>query len=306
MRSALIFVLYIVAVALLEVIEVKSTDEILRKPFSLIYFSASDCKFCEAFNPDFDYLSALYNHNAHFQAVKVDGRAQIDLVRLFDVSSFPTLKLYDSQHKQVHSYTSARDVEHIEQFIQEKTSAAPNMEEISSNVMEVKPGFDVDVLIAEKPVVIAFVSRLSPDWMTYYYPNHLYQRMSREFPQYQFVISFADGSDSQLMQRYHVSNIPSMVLVDKSFIKIHNTLSTNQMVNYKIPEDELRQFLADAEEVKEGLWFPDLDSLHIYADGLEYDGHKQWKGGMNVVDSRSDDKLDADEEYEYLLARIGL
>lgn len=306
MKTALILLLNFALLAYLSVIEVRSTSEILLKPFSFIYFSASDCKFCEAFNPDFDYISTLYNQNSHFQVVKVNGRAQKDLVQLFDVKTFPTLKLYDLSEKQVYTYTSARDVEQIEQFIQEKTGAVPNLEAITSNVIQADASFDVDPLLTERPVVVAFVSRLSPDWMTYYYPNHMYQRLSRSFPQYQFVIAFADGTGSHLMQKYHVSNIPSVVLIDKSFIKIHNTLSTNQMINYKISEEELETFLKNANEIEEGVWFPDLDSLHVHAEGLEYEGHKQWKGGMNVVENKNDVDLDADEEYELLLAQIRL
>lgn len=306
MKSVLAILLYFTCLALLKLIEVESTEEILKKPFTFIYFGAADCRYCEAFDPDFEYLSALYNGNDNFQAVKIDGRAQKDLVQLFDVTTFPTLKLYDAKQKQVFTYTQPREVEQIEKFIQEKGGAVPDLLAVKSNIKEVARVEEVNSLVDRGPVLIAFVSRLSMDWSNYYYPGHFYQRLSWGFPDTRFLIVFADEIESELMEKYHVSNIPSLVFVDKSFVKIYNTLSTNQMVNYKITEEKIREFMQNIDQIENGLWFEDLDSLYLHAQGLEYEGHKQRKGGMNVIQSREDQSLNEDEEYALLLANIGL
>lgn len=290
------------SLVLLQVIEISSTSEIITKPFSLIYFYAPDCRYCEGFNPDFEYLSALYNGNTDLQVVKVNGRKHKDMVRLFDVKSFPSLKLYDADQKQVVTYSQARDVEKIEQFIQEKTRATPDLLGVESLINEVSHVSDLNIT-DEQPLLLAFVSRLSLDWITYYYPGHFYQSIAREYPNITFAIVFADEIDSELMQKYHVSNIPSLVLVDKSGIQVHNTLSTNQMVNYKISEEDIRDII-ERKDHEEG-WFPDLDSLYQHVESLEYDGHRQRKEGMNVIESREENH-DMDEEYQMLLAQIRL
>lgn len=296
--------LSLAAMVFLSVIEIDSIAQITQKPFSLIYFSAPDCRYCAAFNPDFEYISTLYNGNENFQVVKVNGLKHKDLVRLFEVTSFPTLKLYDTSQKKVTTYTSLRIVDEIELFIQENTGAAPNFDDLPQTLKEISTSEDVDALILYGKAVLAFVSRQTYDWSTYYYPGHFYQRLSREFPEIKFGIVFADESDSALMERYRISNMPSAVLLDGASVKILNTLTTNQMMSYKITEEMVREFLGKA-DVKEENWFESVDALAKHAASVEYDGHKQRKLGMNVVESR-EGNMSIDEEYELLLSKVGL
>lgn len=306
MRLSIVPIVFWVSVTLLEVIYIESTQEILRKPYSLIYFGAFDCQYCEQFNPDFEFLSTLYNGNEHFQAVKVDGRKNKDLVKLFDVHSFPTLKLYDQQNKQVYTYNEERVVERIQDFIQEKTGAVPDHTTIKTSIHEVSTTEDVDLFLANGPVVLAFVSKMNIDWNKWYYPAHYYQQIARDHPNYAFLIVFTNEAGSDIIKRYHVSNVPSLVFVDKTFIKVHNSFSTNQITNQILPERAIRDFIGNVYQKDEGAWFEDLNSLYNHTENLAFEGHKQWKGGMNVVESREDELVDEDEEYLMLVEKIGL
>lgn len=300
----LTYLLSLAILVLLEVIEIESTSEIVKKPYSLIYFSAPDCRYCAAFNPDFDYISALYGGNENFQLLKVNGRKHKNLVNLFEVTSYPTLKLYDTYQKIVTTYTSPRTVDDIGLFIQEKTGAVPNFD-FPQALEEVTTIEEASELIAHGKVLLVFVSRQSYDWSTYYYPNHFYQRLSKENPEIKFGIIFADEIDTGLMERYHIRNIPSAVLLEGDSVKIFNTLSTNQMMNYEITEEMMREFLRKTDVKEENVWFENLDALAKHADSVEFDGHKQRKAGMNVVDSR-EGNMSIDEEYELLISKIGL
>lgn len=297
--------LCLATLAVLEVIEISSTQQILQKPYSLIYFSASDCRYCADFNPDFEYISTLYNGNENLQVVKVNGRVHKDLVKLFEVAAFPTLKLYDTTQKKVLTYSDPRTVEDIERFLQDETGAIPQLDNIITVVEEVATPKDVEALSSHGKVLLVFISRQSYDWSTYYYPGHYYQRLSREYPELKFGIVFADEVGTELMEQYHISNMPSAVLLDGPAVKILNTVSTNQMVNYKLTEEMIRKLIVNADIKEENLWFENVDALAQYAASVEFDGHKQRKAGMNFIESR-ELNLDADEEYELLLSKIGL
>lgn len=293
----MLLLLWLLAVAALSAVEVSSRSGILEKPYSLIYFYAPDCKYCEAFSPQYDYLAQLYSDNDNFHAVKVNGRVHKDLVLLFGVTVYPTLKLYDDVNKKVVTFNGARSPELLDKFIGEHTDATANISAVPQHVEEVS-----DVAHVLAPQLVAFVSRLS-DWRAYYYPSHFYQQLAREHPEIKFSVVFTNENGSELMAKYHVSNTPLLVYVASDGIGIYNTLSTNHMVNYRLDEDKVRLFL---DRAGVGEWFNSETELAAHAEKLEFEGHKQRKGGMNVVESRPGAVADVDAQYEMLMAQIAL
>lgn len=297
----LLALLRVFSVALLAALEVSSSLQILAQPHTLIYFYAPDCKFCQAFDPQYEYLAALYGGNPNFQAVKINGRTNKDLVDLFGVKFFPTLKFYDDVEKQVLTFNGPRTMALIEEFISENSGATPEPENVAQNVKVISSVAEADSL--RTPAIIAFVTKLH-DWAPYYFPTHFYQRLAREFPHIEFALVFTDQGGSELMQQYHVSNMPSLVYRGEELIGVFNTLSTNQMVNYELSEEKVRLFLENPGIGGDGQWFENVQALSEYADTLEFSGHMQWKSGMNVVESRRQDETDLDGQYRELVEGI--
>lgn len=284
--------------------EISSAPEIIAKPYSLLYFYAYDCKFCNAFDPDFEYVASLYSGNDNFQIVKVNGRQQKHLTSQFEVTSFPSLRFYDTIQKRVVSFNGERLVAALQDFIEENSDAVPDKEKIILSIDLVESAADVENI--NGPVLIAFASKMSDGWKKYHYPSHYYQRLAREYPEVRFKIVFYEHDPAKLMLMYHVSNIPSLVYLDGDYIKVFNTFSTNQMVNFLISEEQLREFVENAAIAEEGKSFASAEELETHAMGLEYEGHKQRRGGMNVVQNTNDEVISLDEEYEKLVGEISL
>lgn len=293
---------------LLRVIEVSSKEEILAKPQAFVYFYAPDCKYCNAFNDDFEYISHIYNHDQQFHAVKINGRKHGDLVNLFGVTSFPSLKFYDNSKKRVTTFQKQRLAQNVEAFIGELSQVTPNYSAIKMGFAEVNSVDDVETLLAlDRPVLIAFVNSESSEWKSFHYPSHYFQQSARAHPEIAFAVKFIDQGDSKLMEKYHVSNAPSVVLLADGQIGIHNTLSTNQMINYILDSETIDAVIGSMAEKPEGVWFGSESGLAEYASSLEFEGHKQKKYGMNYVESRANgDGMTIEEQYQMLLDSVGL
>lgn len=301
---------YLLALCLLHIIEISSVQEIVARPISLIYFYAPDCQYCLAFSEDFEYLSYLYNSETDFQIVQVNGRENKYLKELFDVNYFPTLKLYDDLKKKVVTFTEIRLVINLQKFIKENTQIEPDTNKSENKIASISTKKEIDEIKKRKEsVLIAFVDKQDKTWANYYYPMHFYQALARRSPDIEFTLKFMEDGGFELMETYHVSNTPSLVLVDGNHIGIHNTLSTNQMTNYKLEAEDVETFLSDFRAKKEGTWFKDSDSLSIFAENSRFVGHVQRKPGMNYVESQVTGDLAGlglEEQYQILLDNINL
>lgn len=282
----------------------ESKGDILAKPVSLIYFHAPDCRYCLEFNSQFEYLSALYSDQADFQAVKVDGRKHRDLVQLFQVQQFPTLKLYDDVNKQVRTYSEARLVENIQQFLYEHAGVSPDFSKVESGVLRVDSLRQVEQLAAEKPVMLLFISDETGEWLTLHYPSHFYQELAAAHPHVTFAYATM-ALALEVLQHYEVSNTPLAVFLVNKRIGVYNTHATNHISGGDISAEPLRALLAATDGKYDGLWFDSRLELAEYVETRKYDGHLQWKGGMNAVDARQVDGS-LDEQYEKLLEAVGL
>lgn len=296
-------IFWLIGAVIASVLHVSSVDEIIRKQKTVLYFYATDCKFCAAFDPDFEYITKLYAPDDDVQIVKVNGRRHKALTQIFGIQSFPALKFYDHKSKNVVTFQRPRTVDNVISFINQNADVEPDLSRITLDVEVVESVAEVENLRKAGPVLLAFVLRISSDWRTYYYPHHIYQKIARQFDTITFALVFADEGSSELPQKYLVSNMPSLVLVGDR-IRTFNTLSTNQMVNYELSHNKIVDFLENPEV---GETFDTVEELAKHAEQLRFVGHLQTKSGMNFVSSQLRNvDLDLEDEFTNLLDQIGL
>lgn len=288
-------------------IEISSTAEIVESPYTLLYFYAPDCKFCNEFEPDFTYLEGLYEDNDDLRFAKVNGRKQKQLIDLFGISLFPTLKIYDTNSKTIAHFQQRRTLENLEDFIARYTSATPNEGAFQSNIKILSSLSDLDDYTTDNnEVVIAFISRRSPEWLRHYYPNHFYQQLATQYKDTAFAMVFADEEGMEILAKYQVSNFPSLMAITRNSIRTFNTFSTNVMSNNDLDEGKVKQFLKEPESLNEYQTFTDIKQLEKHATSREYEGHKQLKPGMNIGNMAPKEAKALDEEYEELLRDLEL
>lgn len=299
-----LFVHLYVVVAL----EALSSADILTKSISLVYFYRPDCRFCEDLSPTIDHLQDLYNHNHDFQVVKVNGWACQDLVNLFLVQAYPTLKLYDDTKKLVATYSGDRLVALIEEFIAENSEAKPDLSKSTSLVVSIVHKADLDYHLAKKPVLIAFVESHRPDWKQSRHRFHFYQTLARRHSEIVFATASITEVSSELLQFFKVSNSPSLVYYDGQKIGIYRTL--NAIPEQSLEESHITLFLDSVEDGKEaraGLWFQSSEELHKYANLEKPDFQPEMKLGMNYIASPERDFTDdIESQYDQLVRKISL
>lgn len=296
------------SVCWLRIPTISTIEEILAKPLSLLYFHALDCQYCHAFDPDIEFIADLFNdHHPSFQIVKVDGRKSRDLAQQFGIKSFPALKLYDKANKKVSTFVQERTVANVESFIEELTHLKPNFSHLQQMIHQVDGVGDLEALRATSDqIVLVFVNNQQYEWRTHFYPKHFYQQLAIQFPRIIFGIKFIEEKDYSLMEKYHVSNVPSLIYFHGDSFTIHNTLSTNQMTSNELGYDQILSVIQGSGDYA---LFSSVGELEEYAHGQEYEGHRQWKGGFNHVESRLSaysDEFELDRQFEDLLAAISL
>ena len=298
----------LLSVCLLQIVEVSSVEQILTKPISLIYFFAPDCQFCHAFLEDYEYLSLIYNENSRFQVVGINGREHEDLKNMFGVTHFPTIKLYNDEKKQVVTFKEARLVENVLNFVKRYANIEPRTGETKNRIARVFNIADIEELKhSMDAVLIAFVNKGDRNWVKLHYPSHFYQELARTFDNVKFAIKYFEDAESDLMQKYHVSNVPALILLEGNHIGAFNSLSTNPMRNYKIDAHDIKQFLDKFRSRSEGIWFEDLDSLALYAENARFTGHMERKAGMNYIEGNTRDDMSGlklEEQYLILVDKI--
>lgn len=304
MRIAAFLALWVYAA--LKVLEISSVNDILKEKHTLIYFYAPDCKYCAAFEPQFEYLAKVYEGNEDFQTVKINCRKHRLLAETLEVQAFPTFKIYDRENKQMAVFTNKRTLENLDDFIATYSPARANPENLDITVKTLETARELnEFLQSGRPLALVIATSSSAEWSTFYYPTHFFHRMSKEDPNTTYAIVFADKSDGEILRRYHVSNFPSMLYFGRHGVRALNTWSTNVMQNYKLEEEEARLFVRTCSEARDrDGWFASAGELGEYAGSLEYEGHRHFKGGFNVVEGGSGGDVDAD--YNQLVADIAM
>lgn len=305
MRKLILWLLWI-RLALSKIIEVSSINEILESRYTLLYFYTPGCVYCNGFDPDFVYLNGIYDHNDDLTFAKINGHKNNQLADLFGVTSFPTIKLYDAHQKKIAHFRETRTLSNLAQFIAEFSSAAPNDGTIDLPFEILSSVNQLDQLLPKQNnVLIAIVSKSSPEWRNYYYPSHFFLQVAQLHPNITFSVVFADETGGDILERYQVSNFPSLILISEGGLKTFNSFSTNALTNNNLEEEDLNDFLKNTKERQDFYFFKSLEDLEAHVSSGSYEGHKQIKPGMNVG-KLTRESVDMDLEYEELLRHIEL
>jgi thiol-disulfide isomerase/thioredoxin len=81
----------------------------------LLAFTAKWCGHCHHFLPTFEKLRREYVDDSKLKTVNVDEKDNNDLVELYQVAGFPSIKLHDG--KKLHNYEGGRDINSIREWV---------------------------------------------------------------------------------------------------------------------------------------------------------------------------------------------
>lgn len=89
------------------------------KTISMVGFFAPWCGHCKSIKPVWEKLSKLYAMEKHVVIAAVDADAHKELGTRYEVTGFPTLKLFNTGKDAIVPYSGARDLENLVEFINE-------------------------------------------------------------------------------------------------------------------------------------------------------------------------------------------
>lgn len=297
------FLIALLQICLIYALEAFSAKDIVAKPISLVYFYTRGCRFCAESNPSIDYLSEVYNHNEDFQIVKVNGRVSRDLLQMFQVLSYPTVKIYDDVKKTVTSYNGDRLVELLQKFIEESSNAVPDYSKTKLPATSIMTMDDLHSLGSDKPLLIAFVEQHSVEWKHCFRPFHFYQALAQNSPNLHFAIARMNEVGSDVLRHFRVSHSPSLVYIDKKAIGTYGTFEGGAN---RISEGEIRTFLSLDKTHEFGVWFPNLQSLHKHAEMAISSSEEAFMPMKQVAGKTNDFSDDINEQYDQLVVQISL
>jgi len=81
----------------------------------LLAFTAKWCGHCHHFLPTFEKLRREYVDDSKLKTVNIDEKDNQDLVELYQVGGFPSIKLHDG--KKLHDYEGGRDINSIRDWV---------------------------------------------------------------------------------------------------------------------------------------------------------------------------------------------
>lgn len=272
---------------------------------SLIYFYSDSCKYCREFEPNFNYISVLYNNLTKesvkpFQVIKINARKNKVTSKLFNIQQYPTLKLLDFDTKKITHYDrKGRNLETIIEFIEEYVpDVSPNYNNYQSEVGT----FDVTDI---SNTLVVFTMSFFDDWNNHYFPTHFYQRLAASYKKsMKFTIVEVDKLDqSTILQKYLINSFPSMIYFSESRFKTFQTYGNSQN---NLGEEDIKKFIENLDTDSTGTWFnsvEDLENLKVVQEEPEV------RMGFNINKAKNldlDEEEEEEEEYDSLLDHIEL
>jgi protein disulfide-isomerase A1 len=124
------------------------TDTISKHDFIVVEFYAPWCGHCKKLAPEFEKAASILSSNdPPVFLAKVDANEEInrDLASQFQISGFPTLKIFRNGGKKVQEYKGPRDAEGIAKYLKKQSGPAS---------AEIKSSEDATNLISDKKIVI--------------------------------------------------------------------------------------------------------------------------------------------------------
>jgi len=89
-------------------------DDFKNKPV-LMAFTAKWCGHCHHFLPTFEKLKREYVIGGKLSTINIDEEKNQDLVKLYEVEGFPSIKLHDG--KKLYEYQGGRDINSIREWV---------------------------------------------------------------------------------------------------------------------------------------------------------------------------------------------
>lgn len=290
--------------------------------FSFIYFYSEGCAYCAQFEPEFHYLSILYNNittddngSNSLRILKTNALRNKKLSHLFSVKRYPTLKLLNFGTKEIVSYNDHRDLDSLVRFITKNTQAHPNFDNIKSNVYYLQSDIENFIQSSSKNTLVVFTALHIQEWTDYKYPTHFYEELA--LSDYGSDIDFVLVDVNKLMDhdflaKYAVSNFPSMIYFTREGkFKTHHTLLQDTSVKNLLNHGLISDFLANLSDSSPlyGEWYNNYSDFSVkLLDEKTYSGNKPVRRyGFNTVGaSQANSELTIDDEYDILVHNIGL
>lgn len=296
-------------------------QSLARSDFSFIYFYSDGCAYCAQFEPEFEYLSILYNNitdeesTSKVQILKANAIKNKKLSQLFSVNKYPTLKLLNFRTREIIPYKESRNLESLIGFVTEETQVLPNFANFKSNIHFLQSEIELFIKSASKDTLVVFTVPHIQEWENYEYPSHFYQELAlSEFKEdMQFVLVDVNKlADNNFLAKYAVSNFPSMIYFTKEGkFKTYHTLLQDTTTNNLLNKNLINEFLGTLSDssLSNGEWHDNYTdfSAKIF-DEKTYSRNKPVRkfGFNNVQGSQSNPELTIDAEYDLLVQNIGL
>lgn len=296
--------------AVLDLNDQNRNQIISNSQYSLIYFFKDNCKACNQFKPTFEQLSQYYDNSASFQILQCDSGVNRNTKRVFQISSFPSVILYNPHSKKVLKFTETKNLINLINFINDNTDAIND--EIDSKVQNIEMISENMVENLQNSLIVLTMSHL-PEWEEYEFPSHEYQQLAYQYPNIKFHIIFVDLVDNinEFLSHYKISNFPSVVYLDGKSnhhkFKLFKTFSFNHMSNDKLSPSMVTEFLAHLQDDNwdnHGKWFGGVLELTEFLSHQQYEFIDQTNYGFNIRQHKVGAQQDEEIEYLEMLEKL--
>mmetsp|Transcript_21656 Transcript_21656/g.38246 ORF Transcript_21656/g.38246 Transcript_21656/m.38246 type:complete len:195 (-) Transcript_21656:167-751(-) len=119
--------------AAMDVTDATFNDEILRSgKNSFVKFYAPWCGHCKRLAPDWNKLHDEYMDSTSVQIVDVDCTVQKEVCSRYEVSGYPTLKVFKNGNPEPEAYKGGRSLNDLKDFVKKELDASCSIEKPDS------------------------------------------------------------------------------------------------------------------------------------------------------------------------------
>lgn len=289
-----------------EIIDLDDTNKLRvldNSVWSLIYFNKSSCSYCEQFTPVYQELSQLYDNDEEFQILRAQSNNK-QLVELFHVKQYPTIKLLNYKTKEILTFDESRNLVNMINFINDNTDAINKHFQSQVEIIGNKDEF-YDFI--SQPTTVIFTMSYFPQWEETQFPSHFYQQLAHDYD-HKFGIMFVDliSDVNSILEQYKIGNYPCIIhFSNKNQFKTFKTSSADHLNSETLNEDDVRLFLHHLDSENMGYSFTTFDELNEFIENQKVTTQPKGKG-MHIQHSTNDNSLHLEQDYQDLLQGISL